>query len=67
MTSPSGEIRDLPWEYWNLAEKNVKEEKIWFQADRDEKFEQIIIKIIEANLKKACKEEEIWLNFKHDC
>ena len=26
MTSPSGEIRDLPWEYWNLAEKNVKEE-----------------------------------------
>jgi len=26
MTAPNGEIRDLPWEYWNRAEKNVKEE-----------------------------------------
>ena len=26
MTAPNGEIRDLPWDYWNRAEKNVKEE-----------------------------------------
>ena len=26
MTSPNGDIRDLPWEFWNIAEKNVKEE-----------------------------------------
>src|SRR6218665_456893 len=26
MTSPNGDIKDLPWEFWNLAEKNVKEE-----------------------------------------
>ncbi|MCX7928924.1 MAG: DUF1998 domain-containing protein [Patescibacteria group bacterium] len=26
MTAPNGEIRDLPWEYWNMAEKNVIEE-----------------------------------------
>lgn len=50
----------------NKIEKNVKEEKIWFQADRDEKFEQLVVKIVEVNLKKACKEEEFWLNFKHN-
>jgi len=26
MTAPNGDIRDLPWEYWNRVEKNVKEE-----------------------------------------
>ncbi|NBA78237.1 hypothetical protein GOQ04_21945 [Emticicia sp. ODNR4P] len=26
MTAPNGEIRDLPWDFWNCAEKNVKEE-----------------------------------------
>ena len=26
MTAPNGEIRDLPWDYWNRVEKNVKEE-----------------------------------------
>ncbi|MCX8481354.1 MAG: DUF1998 domain-containing protein [Sediminibacterium sp.] len=26
MTAPNGDIRDLPWDRWNLAEKNVKEE-----------------------------------------
>lgn len=26
MTAPNGEMRDLPWDRWNLAEKNVKEE-----------------------------------------
>lgn len=26
MTAPNGGIRDFPWERWNLAEKNVKEE-----------------------------------------
>ncbi|WP_435356156.1 DrmB family protein [Emticicia sp. SJ17W-69] len=26
MTSPNGGIRDIPWEFWNIAEKNVKEE-----------------------------------------
>ena len=26
MTAPNGDIRDLPWDYWNCAEKNVREE-----------------------------------------
>ena len=26
MTAPNGDISDLPWDRWNLAEKNVKEE-----------------------------------------
>lgn len=26
MTSPSGEIRDIPWDLWTTIEKNVKEE-----------------------------------------
>lgn len=26
MTAPNGEIRDLPWDYWNKVVKNVKEE-----------------------------------------
>src|SRR6185295_2706390 len=26
MTAPNGEIRDLPWERWNLAEKNINDE-----------------------------------------
>lgn len=26
MTSPNGDIRDLPWNFWNIVEKNVKEE-----------------------------------------
>jgi len=26
MTAPSGEIRDLPWDRWNLAEKNINDE-----------------------------------------
>lgn len=26
MTAPNGGIRDIPWEFWNIAEKNVKEE-----------------------------------------
>lgn len=26
MTAPNGDIRDLPWDFWNRAEKNVKEE-----------------------------------------
>jgi hypothetical protein len=26
MTAPNGEIRDLPWDYWNRAEKNVNED-----------------------------------------
>jgi len=26
MTAPNGDIRDLPWDYWNRVEKNVKEE-----------------------------------------
>lgn len=26
MTAPNGEIRDLPWDFWNRAVKNVKEE-----------------------------------------
>lgn len=51
----------------NTIENNVKKEKIWFQADRDEKFEEVIVGIVDANLKKACKEEEFWLNFKHEC
>lgn len=50
----------------NRIERNVKEERIWFQAERDEKFEQLVVKIVESNLKKACKEEEFWLNFKHN-
>lgn len=27
MTSPSGEVEDLPWERWPTAEKNLKEER----------------------------------------
>ena len=60
------EIKALE-EETNTIEKNVKKEKIWFQADRDEKFENVIVGIVDANLKKACKEEEFWLNFKHEC
>ncbi|MBK8516551.1 MAG: hypothetical protein IPL55_09805 [Saprospiraceae bacterium] len=26
MTAPNGDIKDIPWDRWNLAEKNVKEE-----------------------------------------
>lgn len=26
MTAPNGEIRDLPWERWNLAEKNINDD-----------------------------------------
>jgi hypothetical protein len=26
MTAPNGEMRDLPWDFWNRVEKNVKEE-----------------------------------------
>ena len=26
MTAPNGEIRDLPWDRWNLAEKNINDE-----------------------------------------
>lgn len=26
MTAPNGEIRDLPWDRWNIVEKDVKEE-----------------------------------------
>lgn len=26
MTSPNGEMKDIPWDRWNMAEKNVKEE-----------------------------------------
>ncbi|OMJ92293.1 hypothetical protein SteCoe_4952 [Stentor coeruleus] len=49
----------------NCIEGNIKNDKIWFQVERDEQFEDILNKVFEINWRKAVKEEEFWLRQKH--
>jgi hypothetical protein len=58
-------LKDLEKETLNI-ENNIKKEKMWFQADRDEKFEQVLSEIFEAFLEKSLREKEFWLNLKHE-
>lgn len=58
------EIKDIEKQV-NCIEGNIKSDKIWFQAERDEQFEEIVNKVFEVNCRKAVKEEEFWLRQKH--
>ncbi|OMJ76628.1 hypothetical protein SteCoe_23971 [Stentor coeruleus] len=58
------EIKDIEKQV-SCIEGNIKSDKIWFQAERDEQFENIVNKVFEVNCRKAVKEEEFWLRQKH--
>ena len=58
-------IKELEKESF-LIEENVKREKMWFQSERDEKFEGVFTEIFDVYLSKVEKEKEFWLNLKHE-
>ena len=47
-------------------ENNIKSEKIWFQAERDEHLESIVSSIFSLYKEKLSKEQDFWLEKKHE-
>lgn len=47
-------------------ENNIKNEKIWFQASRDEHFESVLDTILSLSTERLTKENSFWLEKKHE-
>ena len=58
-------IKKLEGQVCNI-EENIKNEKIWLQAERDEHLELILNKIFTLHKERYTKEEEFWLEKKHE-
>ena len=47
-------------------ENNIKNEKIWFQAERDEYLEWLLGKVCQLQRNRLIQEENFWLEKKHE-
>ena len=58
-------IKELEKETFTIK-SNLKIEKMWFKAERDEKFEMVLADIFKVNSEKMEKEKQFWLNLKYE-